>query len=138
MEVTDILCRIGLVVKSLFYVLIFSSLFSVLASCGKSNIEVTKFELNTQNSNDKDSFYMSTNEDLVSEYEIVERINLYDIVPHLNDLLIRKESFWEIQEAIQKVAKLFNSNYAVIVKDSNCTAVIGYCNAYVLDRYINN
>lgn len=105
----------------------------MVTACGKHNLKIKIFD-DQKVSYAKDSFYMSTNEDLVEKYGYFKKINLYDLIPHLNDLPIEKESFWEIQDALEIEAIDLASNYAVILKSPDCSAQVGYCEAYIIKR----
>lgn len=80
-------------------------------------------------------FAMSTADFLLTEYpekyQVVKTINLYDLLPHLDQLPITQESFEEIMDALEGEAKRENANRAYLTKNADCTAQIGYCQAII-------
>lgn len=76
--------------------------------------------------------FLSTQENLLVKYPTLESINLYDYIPHLDQLPIITESFEEIFEALEGEAKRVGANRVILIKNANCTAEIGYCSAKLI------
>lgn len=77
-------------------------------------------------------FYLTTQEDLLDKYPTLESIDLYDYIPHLDQLPITVESFEEIRDILEGEAKRVGANRAILMKSGDCHAEIGYCNVELI------
>ncbi len=103
-------------------------------SC-KVNTEVEKSVFNpppSQESSYETSFFLSTQENLLDKFEIIKQVNLYEYIPDLNELPIEYDSFAQVYNVLKEDAQALNANRAVLKKDENCVAQIGYCEAYFI------
>lgn len=103
-----------------------------LLGCGAGNLNVSieKKPLT------KGRFLLSTDETSISSYNVALIFNLYDIYPELNDLDISSASFDILADAIEHASRFEPYNVAILIKDSTCSAPIGYCRAFLIRKNI--
>lgn len=119
--------------KFLFFIVSVCS-FILLSSCGKGDIKIKlKNDPGANNSPEK-IFRMSTQESIIEKYPVIEEVNLYELIPHLNSLPIHYDSFMEIYRVLELKGTIISSRYVVLKKDTACTSDIGYCRAVFLKR----
>lgn len=83
-------------------------------------------------------FAMSTAESSLTlfpeKYHVVSTINLYDLVPHLDQLPITEDSFIEVMDVLEAEANRENANRAFLIRTGDCNAPIGYCQAKLANK----
>lgn len=101
----------------------------------KVNTEVEKSVINpppSQESSYETNFFLTTQENLLDNFAVIKQVNLYEYIPDLNELPIEYDSFAKVYNVLKEDAQTFNANRAVLKKDENCVAQIGYCEAYFI------
>ncbi len=100
--------------------------FGILISCGKNKIEV--------NLKPKEilPFYLSNQESLVSDYPVIKKVDLREVVFDLEELPIEYDSFEKIYRSLLSYSKKYRFNRAVLVSGDNCDVPITYCFAYLI------
>ncbi|MGZ3790144.1 MAG: hypothetical protein ACXVLQ_16545 [Bacteriovorax sp.] len=106
-------------------------LLAILVSCGKNNVLVT---IHSPHNVDvaMPRFFLSNQEALLDRYAIIKKIDLYEVLPHLDSLPIEYDSFIEIRDVLKIEAIKYNANRAVLKKTNDCMAQVGYCEAYLI------
>lgn len=117
--------------KNLF---LFSFLITTLSSCGPGKINVDLLKKPTVFETTHSRFRMTTQEELLNKYPIVEEVNLYEYLPHLDSLPIEYDSFMEVYHVLETLGAKNDTRYAVLKKSQNCQALIGYCEAVLIKR----
>lgn len=119
--------------KFLFFIVTLCSLL-LLSSCGKGDLKIKLKNDPGANSTPEKIFRMSTQESVIEKYPVIEEVNLYELIPHLDSLPIHYDSFMEIYRVLELKGTIIQSRYVVLKKDPSCTSDIGYCRAVFLKR----
>lgn len=106
----------------------------VLASCGRGDLKVKLKEGPSTDNKQTKRFRMSTQESLIDKYPVMEEVDLYELVPHLDSLPIDYDSFMEIYHALELKGTTIQSRYVILKKDPSCTSDVGYCHAVFINR----
>lgn len=105
-----------------------------LTSCGRGNLTVKLKEVPTENDKQTKKFRMSTQEELLNKYPVIEEVDLYELVPNLDSLPIHYDSFMEIYRALEIKGATIQSSFVILKKDPNCLSEVGYCRAVFIKR----
>lgn len=109
-------------------------------SCGNKTEIFLKDKKSSVSKYEKDRFYLYVgsdyvgSEDILTRYQVVRAVNLYDIVPELDSLDIESDSFYLIIDRLKENSIDVPYNYGAIIKSDDCFAPIGYCKAYILKK----
>lgn len=106
-------------------------IFLLISSCGKNSIIV-----NLKNKKSDTApplrYYLTNQEYLIDQYDVLEIVDLRLIVPDLENLPIEVESFEAIHHALGNYSKIYQFNRGVLKSGDDCHALIGYCYAYLI------
>lgn len=116
-----------------FFISLISSL-TLFTSCGRGNLKIKLKEESLPENKQINKFRMSTQEELVNKYPVIEEVDLYELVPNLDSLPIHYDSFMEIYRALEIKGATIQSTFVILKKDPNCLSEVGYCRAVFIKR----